>query len=69
MAIPHAACRRPATTEDEAAGCCRRPDAIAEAGDGSRRSGLRITITMHDIFFDPTELSIPADTRSRGSTW
>jgi plastocyanin/mono/diheme cytochrome c family protein len=37
-------------------------EATAESGDEGAPTGDAITVTMHDIFFDPTEISITADT-------
>ena len=51
----------PASADDEAEDAAGG-EATAEAGDGAPAADSGITIAMHDIFFDPTDFSVPADT-------
>lgn len=49
-----------ATAQAEAAGAS--PTAAATTGSGGGEAAQEVTVTMHDIYFDPAEVSIPANT-------
>lgn len=48
-------------TQTAEAGAAASPEAVTETSGSSEEADQVVTVTMHDIYFDPAELTIPAD--------
>jgi uncharacterized cupredoxin-like copper-binding protein/mono/diheme cytochrome c family protein len=52
----------PGPATEEESGEAASGEATAEGGEAAPAADSGITVAMHDIFFDPTDISVPADT-------